>query len=206
MLTNEYRIYPDPPSFGYVSVGFIYKLKVILTNTSNTIDRFKITIQSDDKNDINTIISNYKINNIAPGMNIIFYLELRAEICYETTYTIFISKSLSKLTETKVISALIIPQDSFKKIAKSLVLRNQKIYAPGVKCIGQLTGENAGPSIISGAPTIYSENLIDDEELEELMDLPILPETYWNPYSKEICVDSILSQVCYFILLLFLFI
>jgi hypothetical protein len=27
------------------------------------------------------------------------------------------------------------------------------------------------------------------------MDLPILPETYWNPYSKELCVDEILSQV-----------
>lgn len=27
------------------------------------------------------------------------------------------------------------------------------------------------------------------------MDLPILPETYWNPYTKELCVDSILSTV-----------
>jgi hypothetical protein len=27
------------------------------------------------------------------------------------------------------------------------------------------------------------------------MDLPILPETYWNPYLKELCVDETLSQV-----------
>lgn len=166
MISNEYRIFPDPPSFGYISIGFIYKLKITLTNTGAEMDRFKITIQLDDKNDTNIITSDYKIVNLAPGMSNIFNLELRAETCYETTYTMLISKSNSKIIDSKIISALIIPQDSFKKISKSLVLRNQRIYAPGVKCIGQLTGENAGPSIISGAPTIYSENLIDDEELE----------------------------------------
>ena len=27
------------------------------------------------------------------------------------------------------------------------------------------------------------------------MDLPILPETYWNPFTKELVVDSQLSKV-----------
>lgn len=27
------------------------------------------------------------------------------------------------------------------------------------------------------------------------MDLPILPETYWNPYTKELVVDQVLSAV-----------
>lgn len=166
MISNEFRLNPDPPSFGYISMGFIYKLRITLTNTGSEMDRFKIIIQIDDKNDPNIITSDYKVINLAPGMSNSFNLELRAESCYETTYTMLISKSNSKITENKVVSALIIPQDSFKKISKSLVLRNQRIYAPGVKCIGQLSGENAGPSIISGAPTIYSESLIDDDELE----------------------------------------
>jgi hypothetical protein len=77
-----------------------------------------------------------------------------------------ITKSLSKVSDIKIISALIIPIDTFKKVSRLLMLRNLGIYAKGVKCAGQLNGENVGVSIISGAPTIYSEALIDDEELD----------------------------------------
>ena len=163
---NEIRLFPDPPSFGYVSQGFIYKLKVSLSNLGHESNRYKIRIENNDKNDLNEIKTILQVINLAPGMNFIFYIELKAEYCYETTYTMIITNSLLQIISTTIISALIIPQESFKKIAKSLVLRNQRIYASGVKCIGQLTGETAGPSIISGAPTIYSENLIDDEELD----------------------------------------
>jgi hypothetical protein len=161
-----FRLSTDPPSFGYLGAGFVYKLKVSLTNIGEALERFKVLIQTDDPEEPNDITCDFKVTNLAPGMSVRFNLELRAESCYETTYTMLITTSSSKITEMRVISALVIPQETFKKVARSLMLRDRGIYASGVSCVGQLSGENAGPSIISGAPTIYSEALIDDEELD----------------------------------------
>lgn len=163
---TDFTLNPDPPSFGYIGAGFLYQLRCSLTNTGPVMDRFKIVIQNDDPEDPNTISCDYQVTSLAPGMNISFNLTLHANSCYETTYTMMITKSLSKVSDIKIISALIIPIDTFKKVSRLLMLRNLGIYAKGVKCAGQLNGENVGVSIISGAPTIYSEALIDDEELD----------------------------------------
>lgn len=159
-------IKPDPLSFGCVSEGFVYKLKVFLSNHGKGMDRFRIEVSPDSDSEPNTLTCDYKISNIAPGVGSSFTLELRAISSFQTTFTLVVTRASSKESISLSISALVIPREVFKKVAKSLMLRNKGIYATGVRCFGQLSGEIGAPSIVSGAPTIYSEALIDDEELD----------------------------------------
>jgi hypothetical protein len=193
----------DPPSFGCISAGFVYKLKLSITNCGASFDRFRITIRKNDEEDPNAITSNFPLTNIAPGMSAHFDLDLRAEGCYETTYTMLITSANTTVSESKVISALVIPQDTFKKVAKALILRNKGIYAPYVYCIGQLSGESAQRSMISGAPTIYSESLIDDDELEvahystQLADLNVFLGTCRSSYFTPNLLESFREETLY---------
>lgn len=186
---------PDPPSFGCVSAGFVYRIRLYLSNLGQELDRYRLSVSTNNDDDPNIVTCDYKLTRLAPGVGVYFNLDLRAVECHQTSYTIVINKESTKISETKIVSALVIPRDVFKKVAKSLMLRNRGIYATGVKCIGQLSGDWSCPSIVSGAPTIYSEALIDDEELDELVDIPIPPQAYWNPFTRELLIDEQLCQV-----------
>jgi hypothetical protein len=194
-MSSTIALKPDPLTFGTVCEGFVYRIRVLLSNHGPAMDRFRVVTSADNECDPNTITCDYKIKNVAPGVGTYFTLELRAVESFQSTYALLITRGSTKQTETLTINAQVIPKDIFKRIARSLMIRNKGIYSQGVVCAGAIVGEGGGPSVTSGAPTIYSEALIDDDELDELVELPILQQNYWDPYKKQLCVDEDLCRV-----------
>ena len=144
MISTSITVKPDPLTFGCICEGFVYKLKVYLYNHGTVMDRFRIELSSDNDADPNTIISDYRISNVAPGMGTSFHMELRAIAVFQTSYSLVIRAGSTKQSDTINITAVILPRDVFRKVAKSVILRDKGIYAPGVKCLGLLAGDPGG--------------------------------------------------------------
>eukprot|EP00595_Chromulina_sp_UTEXLB2642_P003366 CAMPEP_0196765990 /NCGR_PEP_ID=MMETSP1095-20130614/16617_1 /TAXON_ID=96789 ORGANISM="Chromulina nebulosa, Strain UTEXLB2642" /NCGR_SAMPLE_ID=MMETSP1095 /ASSEMBLY_ACC=CAM_ASM_000446 /LENGTH=157 /DNA_ID=CAMNT_0042125663 /DNA_START=245 /DNA_END=715 /DNA_ORIENTATION=+ len=42
-------------------------------------------------------------------------------------------------------------------------------------------------------PSVFSEVLLDEDDIDDLDDLPMIPDTYWDPYNHKLKLDQILS-------------
>lgn len=187
---------PEIPSFGCVAVGFVYSLKVVLTNVGPVMERFKVALEDrpedEEENKIKCI---YTPHPSAPGMQSVIKLVFYAKCTNHHNFSIRITRGIDKFSETFAITALVVSSDSFKKISHGLKMKKKEVYAPGVSCLGTVSATQS--SIIGeGYPSIYTESLISDEELEDLKLIPFVGNVYYNPYSKRLIRDEVLSKVC----------
>lgn len=186
---------PSPLGLGCVSVGFAYSLKVCLTNVGTILERFKITMDIDAQIDTeNKMKCIYKPQSLAPGMQMIIKVIFHAKENNHASFPITITRGSDKSIETHYITALVVPPDNFKKITRNLKFKNKDIYAEGVECIGAISLTQSS-FIGEGAPSMYSENLISDDEFEDLQQIPFVRNVYYNPYTKHLVQDDILSKV-----------
>lgn len=159
---------PETTTFGCVSVGFAYSLKIYLTNISNILERYKITLDGKPENESdNRMKCVYSPQPLAPGMQALIKIVFHAKENDHVSFPLCIMRGSDRMVETHSITALVVPSDNFKKISRNLKFKNQEVYSAGVECMGAISLTEAS-FIGEGAPSMYSENLISDEELEVL--------------------------------------
>jgi hypothetical protein len=153
---------PDAPEFGFVCGGYVYSLKIVLTNYGREMKRFRPSCNncSDQSNPVTC--SNLPIT-LAPGVSAPVYVQLRANNPCQLTFEFSVICESTKSSSYRIISALIIPVSTFKSISSYLLLKGRDIYSSGVKCIGH-TGNFDGSE---GSPTtFFTENALSDDDIQ----------------------------------------
>ena len=157
---------PQVPTFGCVSVGYAYLLKVYVTNVGPALDRFKVELEDKaDEESPNKMKCDYVRQSLAPGMQSVVKIMLYAQDCHDVNYELYITRGSDEVMEVFTISAVIVPSNNFKKITRNLKMRKKDIYSPGVTCLGVVSLTQSS-YIGDGAPSMYTEVLIPDEDFE----------------------------------------
>jgi len=88
--------------------------------------------------------------------------------------------------------------DIFKNIKRALTLEKRPLYHDGVRIVGSIAFQEektSSKTTMTGGPSVYSEVLMDEDEVDDIMDLPTISNAYWDPHSGEIKFDKQLSKV-----------
>ena len=150
---------PDPPHFGCVSVGFSYRLTIVVTNHSSGPERLRVSCTPLHSTNDNKVSFNLNQVVLAKGISTTLELELVADNPGAFSYNLTIIQS-SGLKNTFIISAFVLPLEVFKSLSKSLKLDNRNIYEEGVKMLKHSVVAEASLS------TDYSAALLDEDDLD----------------------------------------
>lgn len=192
-MSAKVSLSPHPLTVGYVAIGFAYSFTVTLTNVGPNLDRFKVVVseQEETRNKVKCV---YAPQPIAPGMNTVIKIILHAKESNQFSFPLSVTRGSTRVTEVFDVTVMIVPTKSFKKIAHNLRCKNKDIYSPCVECIGSLSFTQSS-FLGEGAPSLFSENLMTEEDFEDLKDVPFVRNVYWNPHTKCLVHDSELSAV-----------
>ncbi len=186
-------IFPKRLYFGIISNGFIYRLKFAIKNNSLLPLRIRVLCTSPE-HEYNPIRLVTFPEKIAPGMSCAMILELTAEHVRNSSFVLKVTQDFNKVVFTRVIEANIVNVETFKHVKKSLQLQKRPIYRKNVEVVGPApTVEQLSIHSIS---TSLSENvLMDDEEIEDLLGMPLTKNMYWDPVDKCLRMDPELGKV-----------
>lgn len=199
------EISPKYLSFGLVCQGFVYHLTLTLTNKGMKPTTIRLncvpTNPTDEKNKTMII---YEPKKIAPGMSTTIVIELIADYHLHSSFNFSIAQGLSDEVMLLPVTAFVVPVDIFKNIAKTLQLQKRPIYRNGVQPIrASLTLEDrsttlsflGGVTPANNTENLLSEALMDSEDVDDILELPILSNVYWDPHSKILRMDKTLGGV-----------
>lgn len=202
-------VLPENLTYGCICQGFVYQLKVTILNKGNRPQYFRVFCNPkvdprslDQKtNPAPKII--YEPRSVASGLSISFIIEMRAELAIYTLYELEIVESINRSTITKDISALVVPLDVFKKVSKAAELQDMSLYRNGVRPVSTAVPVEEFSLISGGGPdapppsiaSIISEALMDVDDIEELSELPMTPNLYFDPFEKCLKIDEQLGRV-----------
>ena len=138
-----------------------------------------------------------------PGLSISFTLEMRAEHAINSFYELSIVEGINRSTIRKEISAYIVPLEIFRQISKAAELQDRSVYRHGVKPVSTTLPIEEISLISGGGPnsvppsiaSIISEALMDENDIDELLELPMAPNMYWDPFEKSLKMDPELGTV-----------
>jgi hypothetical protein len=157
---------PEALTLGCVSIGFAYSLKIYITNVGTVLERYKVTLEDKPENETeNKMKCVFSPQPLAPGMQTVIKIIFHAKENNHVSFPLCITRGSDRITETFPITALVVPSDNFKKISRNLKLKNKEVYSAGVECIGAISLTQSS-FLGDGAPSMYSENLISDEDFE----------------------------------------
>lgn len=201
-----FQITPDYLSFGCVCQGFRYEMNVNITNKSLRPMHIRVACIP-YKGEKNQLKSNFEPKKVAPGMSINIVLEYHADYPTTSNFEIKVARGINEGTISKSVSAYVVPMDIFKNIAKSLQLQKKSLYRNGIRPVGTtstivldeksvLTRSTSSPTQgFAATASILSEALMDDDDIDEFLDLPIFRNIYWDPRIKQMFIDKTLGQV-----------
>ena len=190
------EVQPSHLSFGCVSAGFVYKLQVSVANKGSRPQILKVVVIPDE-GEKNRIKTNFVPIKIAPGVKQSFSLDLYAEESASTSFTLVVEQSVNRTQVKTPVKALVVPIDVFRHVVKSLTLQKRPIYRNGVSVVGALGSTDDSRSIVtSGGASVLSEAIMDDADIEEIMDLPLVDGLYYDSHSQLIKFDEKLAAVC----------
>jgi hypothetical protein len=217
------RVIPDFLTFGCLCQGFVYRLTFTIVNTCVKSQKFKNKIVPIDSNDNNLVDVTFDTQIIAPGLSVNIVIELRAEVAVTSTYELSIFEQINNSCLKKRVVAHIVPKNVFRQIARAERLQKKSIYLEGVRPVGRIPGDGSvvdddmlsrstGRSVgvistttsqnvfgqASKNAVIVSETEIDAYDAEDILDMPLLPNLYWDPVDKLLKIDEELSMVSSF--------
>lgn len=188
-------IQPSHLSYGCVSAGFVYKLQVSVANKGSRPQILKVSV-TPDEGEKNRIKANFVPMKIAPGVKQNFSLDLYAEESASTSFTLIVEQSVNRKQVMVPVKALVVPIDVFRHVVKSLTLQKRPIYRNGVTVVGALGSTDDSRSVVtSGGASVLSEAIMDDADMEEIMDLPLVDGLYYDSHSQTIKFDEKLAAV-----------
>lgn len=176
----------------------------------------KTTTDGSERSNSNPIKATYDSSPVAPGLSTIVVLELKAECLGVSEYELVVTQSLSSAQVSKPITARIISLDAFRSISQALPNKDA-IYAPGVKPVPVPAEKPPAPSspretapaspeshnTLTGKPlaslpsaaSLITESLLGEEDIDDLIAMPMLFNQYWDPIELKLMIDPALSKV-----------
>lgn len=189
------RLKPDPPHFGCLSLGFVYKLTILISNHGTITERLNASCISTDENSglpCCKISCSQRDHVIAAGMNTYLELELMAELPGSFSYDIFVKFSSGGQIE-RTVCAFVLPIDVYQAVSKSLSLSQQTMFEENVKEVRLIqTNESVQFSMVGSE---FSIAHIDDEDYDDLLELPFMDTMYFDPLKRTINLDPQLLKV-----------
>ena len=189
------HVTPDPVTFGSLSQGYAYSMTLKIHNHTKGSVRIKACCTPlDPEYARNEVIVSFMPTQIAPGMTTSIFIKINAAVVGTTKYKLCIDYGLyEKFVLEKILSAYVMPIDMYKNLSKQLMVNNRKILLENVTAISRLLDCTIDKSMSSS--TVYTSNLLDDEDLDELNDLPIISYCYFDLGSQKLVLDPQLAEV-----------
>jgi len=188
-------ITPGNVNFGCVSEGFVYHFSLLVLNKLDVSQKLRFACAPAYDNEPNVVNIVYVPKAIASGMSITLTIELLANIAANSHFNLIITQSgLPKSQITISIRAFVVPVSVFKDIKRALAIENKSMHREGVKIVESL-GQHHQDERSAIAGTVFSEALMNDDEIDELFDLPLIPNVYWDPGSDCLKFEKDISQV-----------
>lgn len=197
--TSEYdkaTIYPHKLTYGVVSTGFLYNLKISVQNNTKSPMRIRVTCIP-VKGEKNTIRLVNLPDIIAPGLAAVLYLELTAEFPTFSTFILSVAQNHSSAVYTKDIEANVVSTETFRHVKKSLILQKRPIYESNVKVVANIPFfDTLTDELPNYSSATFSEAvLMDDDDIDDLLSLPMAHNVYWDPFAKCLRIDPKLGKV-----------
>jgi len=190
------EVFPEHLSFGCVAAGYVYSLRVSMVNKGPKPQAFRIRCAHEPKDrDESRLRVKFVPSKLAPGVRQDFSLELIAHSTGAINFELLITQGINKLTLPFPVKALVVPLEVFKHVAKSLSLQKRPIYTNGVVVLGQIGSMDDSRSIVTGRASVLSEAMMDEGDLDELQDLPLVEGVYWDAVRKRIVTDAELCRI-----------
>lgn len=186
-------IMPSTLKFGVIPCGFYYNLKFSIKNNTLVPMRIKVDIKPafGEKNTIRIV---QLPDLIAPGMSTSITLELSSEHVGMARFVLRVSQNHSDFALAHDVEAHIVSQETFKYVKKSLQMQKRPVHLPNVEAAGPMLG--AVNNSVATPITSFSEALImDDEDINDLLMVPMAPNVYWDPFAKCLRIDPQLGGV-----------
>jgi len=188
---------PAKLNYGVVSAGFLYNYKFTVQNNTKSPMRIRIAC-SPLKGESNTIRLVHLPNIIAPGLATTLFLELTAEYPMSSRFLLSVTQNHSDEVYTKEIEANVVSTETFKHVKKSLVLQKRPIYQPNVKVVANIPDfDTMGEDLhnYSSSATFTEAALLDEDDINDLLSLPMVHNVYWDPFAKCLRLDPKLGKI-----------
>jgi hypothetical protein len=194
--TEKVTIYPLKIDYGVIAVGFLYNLKFYVQNNTTTPMRIRV-ICTPMKGEQNSVRLVNLPDIVAPGLSTTLNLELSAEFATTSKFLIRVTQNHSSEAFEKVVDANIVTTETFKHVKKSLMLNKRPIYHHNVTVVGNIPNYDTLTDDLPNHSTATFSDVIlmDDEDIEDLLSLPMVPNVYWDPFSKCLRLDPKLREV-----------
>ena len=195
------HVTPDPVTFGSLSQGYAYSMTVKIHNHTKSSVRIRAScVPLDPEYARNEVMVSFIPTQIAPGMTTSIFIKLNASVVGTTKYKLCIDYGLyEKFVLEKVLTAYVMPIDMYKNLSKQLMVNNKKILLENVTAISRLLDYTIDKNISES--TVYTSSLLDDDDIDELNDLPVIPYCYFDLNSQKLVFDKELSHVSKMIVL-----
>ena len=155
----------------------------------------KVSVQPGE-GERNRLKSHFVPLKVASGVKQSFSLDLIAEESGTSTFFLVVEQSVNRVTVTTPVKALVVPIDVFRHVAKSLALQKRPIYRNGVTVLGAIGSADDSRSIVTGGgASVLSEAIMDDADIEELAELPLVDGLYFDHHNGVLIFDDKLAQV-----------
>jgi hypothetical protein len=203
------HVSPDPVTFGTICHGYVYTMDVKLQNHTRGSVRVKAEIAplrlEDEKNEA---ILSYVPIQIAPGMSTTISIRIHCNYSGTCKYKFSVYYGLHEKFELhRTIVAYVVPIELFKNLTKQLAVHNKKVLLNNVSSLSRVPGGSQffsgtrspgqleASAATAGSSTIYTAELLDHDDIDELGELPMMPYTYWDLSKGRMFLDKKLLDV-----------
>lgn len=195
---NAVHIKPSPATFGTLCQGYVYALKIKIQNHTNQSIRLKAECLPLDEQ-CNDVSISYLPIQLAPGMETSLTINTVAiavsthKYRFRVVYGYYEKHSLEEL-----ITAYVLPVPLYKNVSRQMHLNGKKIMLENVSSLHRINGFSFTDSIPfspNETHTVDSQELLDTEEMDEMIDLPLIPCCYWDHKKQRLVLDEELNAV-----------
>lgn len=197
--TDKVIIAPHKLNYGVISAGFLYNLKFTVQNNTTTPMRIRVAC-TPLKGESNTIRLVHLPDIIAPGLATTLLLELTAEFPMSSRFLLTVTQNHTSEVFSKEVEANIVTTQTFKHVKKSLVLQKRPIYQANVRVVANIPDFDTMMEDLhnySSSATFSEAALLDEDDIDDLLSLPMVHNVYWDPFSKCLRLDPALGKVLY---------
>ncbi len=135
------------------------------------------------KTELNRVKVFYQAPKIASGMSVTFNIEFIADFPMHSHFVMTVHQSIEKDVIVRPVRAFVVGLDAFKCIRRTCYLQGLPVLRNGVSTVSLIGHQDEGASVMTG-PSVYSELLMDDDDVDELCDIPITGPVCWDPDNR----------------------
>lgn len=205
------HVSPDPVTFGTICHGYTYTMDVRLQNHTRNSVRVKAEISplrlEDEKNEASL---SYVPIQIAPGMSTTMSIRINCNYTGTCKYKFSVYYGLHEKFELhRTIVAYVLSLEMFKNMVKQLAVHNKKVLLDNVSSLSRVPGGSQffsgtrspgqlqleASAATAGSSTIHTADLLDNDDIDDLSEIPRMPYVYWDLTKGRMFLDKKLLEV-----------